>query len=187
MSRKGEIRKIIAVIFAGVAGAFLLAAFFVVNFSPSSRYKAGDVLLAPDVLPKLNYNDFNPKISTNDRYIFDAVKFEIFPLKIEKKATITAYRSFYSLIKSDLSLLKEEGETFFSGIGGDLLVLVKTESSSAWQNDNKTFQAIQFAQGGNHYRIQLHEDAKGNAWAYFYHPGILNAVQSTFLAPNDGK
>ncbi|MFN4174975.1 MAG: hypothetical protein ACK4HV_07735, partial [Parachlamydiaceae bacterium] len=62
-----DIRNLILTLLFGVFAAFGVAAFFVLNYSPSTSFTVGESLLSPELLSKLNYNDYNPKTGGQDR------------------------------------------------------------------------------------------------------------------------
>jgi hypothetical protein len=42
----------------------------------------------------------------------------------------------------------------------------------------KKFQIIEFAQSGNHYRMELQNPNNPSQWVYFSHPDILKEIDS---------
>lgn len=191
MSEKNrDLRRLLLVLFSGVACAFLVVALFLYYYGPSGKYKLYAVLLEPDVAAQLNYNDYNPKTGGDDRYVFDAFRFERVEKGTKKSdkiaVALSAYTTFYNRIKYDMSLgnIDPEIEKLFYELPSSSLVLyVHTESPSAWQRDTKAFQELQLAPQGDYYRVQLHEQNKGLNWAYFYHPKVLQEAITNFIKP----
>lgn len=166
------------VLMAGVFTAFIIAALFVIQFSPSSSYRVENVLLEPSVLKDLNYNDLNPKTSENDRFIFDAIWIEEGAERF--KIDLERYQKVYDLLKGDKSLETVPDAGTFDSPSIRITIKVKTESPSAWQKDSKDFQWIEFSKDGSHYRVLLHEDrgaSAGSPYANFYQKDILNQVK----------
>lgn len=172
--RRPEIRNILIVLSAAVAAAFMIAAFFVLNFGPSGRYMLNAVLIEPSLLSQLDYNDNNPRIGHADRYVFDKILW-MDPDFSSKQIDVKAYEKLFALLKADKSVNSPETEKLFSSINPELVVFVRTESPSSWQKNSKVFQKIEFHK--DFYRVSLHESSPEIAFAYFSHPDILQSVQ----------
>lgn len=175
--QKHQIKNLLGVIGASVLAAGALTYFFIYNYGPSGKYVVDQVLLNPTVLEDLNYNDNNPKIAHDDRYIFDAVEY----VNGAQKVTLTKpqYEQVYAALQGRQSLdsTEELEEQFSKGeTPSSLTIYVKTESSSAWQKDVKIFQEVQFIE--NAFRILLHENNPGGHWVYFDSPQIKQIIQS---------
>jgi len=173
-----DIRNLILTLLFGVAAAFGVAAFFVLNYGPSGNYTVSQSLLNPELLSRLNYNDYNPKTGGQDRYIFDAIEFSWVEERDKegwKKRNIddAAYKEIYNLIEGDKSL--SDVPSVNSDAPMRLTLFVRTESPSEWQKDVKTFQAVEFL-SNDYYRIELHEQNPGAHWIYFNHPKIREKV-----------
>lgn len=172
-------KQAIFVLIAGVISALLATIFFISYFGPSGRYALTSVLLKPDILEKLNYNDWNSKTSEQDRFIFDRIVFENSKALVQN-VDIPTYRRLYALIQNDQSEtadeLEEQNNYFHSA--GRLILYVKTESPSLWQFLSKPIQQMQFDSRGNHYRVQLREDNQGIHWATFHHEGIDKEIEA---------
>ncbi len=166
-----DLRKIFMVLAAALAMAFLVTIFFVYNFGPSGKYPLNTVLLEPNILAKLNYNDWNTKINGNDRFIFEKIVYES-----NGKTTnidLKTYEKIYQLLQKDISTI-ESGE--FSRNASHLTIYVRTESPAIWQYVSKVFQQAQFATDS--YRVQLHEDKQGIHFVEFQHPQIKEQVEA---------
>lgn len=172
-----DIRNLILTLLFGVVAAFGVAAFFVLNYGPSGNYTLGQTLLNPELLAKLNYNDYNPKTGGQDRFIFDVIEYSWFDDEKKdwqkKNLDESTYAHIYNLIESDKSL-NDVPST--KGIPASRITLfVRTESPSEWQKEVKTFQIVEFI-ADDYYRVELHEDNPGTNWAYFNHPKIRQEV-----------
>jgi hypothetical protein len=180
---KGEARKLLLVLGSGVVAACLVAAFFVLHYGPSGRYLLSRVLLEPDILSKLNYNDYDPKTGANDRFVFDqiAVEYHDHASKKLQKRTIDVgtYAEIYAVLHADRGIgdPDQKIETYFGQEPKvKLQISVRTESSAKWQAIAKVFQEVQFAEQGDYYRVELHEQQAGAHWVYFHHPHVSQDV-----------
>lgn len=179
---KREIKRIISVLGAGVVFALMLTLFLIYNYGPSGRYNLYTVLLEPDILMQLNYNDKNPVTGGQDRYVFDRLEYND-PMNriMGQTINLTDYEKFYQTIKSDKSLnapVDPELEGLFrQPPPATIYVYVRTESPAAWQKNAKIFQDIQIANQGDYYRVELHEMKEGEHFAYFHHPKILEMLR----------
>lgn len=185
--QRKELWRMLFVILSGVIAAFLVAAFFVLNYGPSGSYTLNSVLLEPNILSQLNYNDYNPKTGGKDRFIFDSIEFEYYDKdsKQWQKKSIDKdhYEKFYGRVSGQNSIIEPSLDIehlFILEKPSSLFLNVHTESSSAWQKITKVFQEVQFAAEGNYFRVELHEQEKGVNWVYFYHPKISQEAIAIF-------
>ncbi len=177
---KKDIRGFLWVLFLGIAAGAICVLFLVLYYGPSGKYMAKNTLLAPHTLSKLWYSDVNSKTGGNSRFVFQKILLSYWE-KGQKSVQLDEkqYASLYDAISSDKSLLEPSQEVihfFDSDKLTRIMVMVKTEDNASWQYVSKEFQEVQFIPDGDYYRIELHEDASGNHWAYFYHPGIYKEV-----------
>lgn len=188
-SRKNnDLRNLALVILTSICAAFLLTFFFVYQYGPSGQYVAKNVLLDPAILGKLNYNDTDPKTGGVSRFIFDSLEFTWYDdaTKAWKKIDVNAekYARFYNQFAGEISIKNPSDEIvnlFNSSTSAKLILRVKTESSAKWQAATKIFQETQIVNNGNYYRVELHEQATGEHWAYFYHPHMYQEVFSIMV------
>ena len=187
---KQQIRSLLTLLFLGIASACLVATYFVYFYGSSGRYSTQSTLLAPNVIEQLNYNDFNPKTSSADRYIFKKIEFEYYLPEdgkwYTKQIDIPTYNKLYQLIGGDQSIADTgaEIESLFNQKSARFILTVTTESNAQWQNDTKVFQEVQFPLVGDLYRVQLHENNSGTQWAYFSHPKIYNKMLEILTSKN---
>jgi hypothetical protein len=177
---KSQIQQLIILLLSGILFAGLVATFFVYNYGSSGRYIAKNILLAPNVIETLDYNDINPKTNARDRYVFQKIEFEYF-LPADRQwhknqIDISTYTKIYDLLSSDKSVeeVTPNLENLFIPKPARFILSVKTNSNAAWQEDSKVFQEIQFE--GSEYRVQLHENNPGTHWVYFLHHNIYSKI-----------
>lgn len=170
-----DFRKVFMVLASGVAAAFLLTTFFVTYYGPSGTYQLNQTLLNPEMLRTLNYNDWNPKTSEQDRFIFDQIFYESNG-KTPKKISIDQYKKIYQLLSGDASI--KDSQAQYPITSPRLTLYVKTESPSKWQATSKIFQQLQMDASGDFYRVELHEDNAGAHWVEFPHKNVKNRVEA---------
>ena len=64
-------------------------------------------------------------------------------------------------------------------------MLTVRSSSDDPKTATKIFQEVQFANEGDFYRVELHEQNAAHNWAYFYHPNVYKQAMSIFAG--EGK
>lgn len=175
-------KNLLIVLSSAVLSAVLLALFFVLNFGPTGSYPLENALIEPSVVASFNYNDYDPKTYESDRYIFDKIEVQYTKEGSFKKSKISIdqYRKIYDLLKGDKSLLNVDPKVlneFKSAPLIRLVIYVKTESPSGWQKNSKEFQSVEFVNGGDYFRVMLHEDKGGLNYAYFYRKAIANKIE----------
>lgn len=178
-SKKQQIRNLLLVVFSGIFLAASFSLLLLYKYNPSDHYEISNILLAPDMMEGLKFNDTNPKTGGQSRYVFDRIEFE------NKKISQDQYQIFYQMIAANKSLdeVSEEVKNFFNrGRPAKLKIWMKTESNASWQYSEKVFQELEFARQGDYYRVSLRETGNGNAYnyAYFFTLGIYKQVQELF-------
>lgn len=172
--------KLIAVLVSGVIAAVLVTLFFVGVFGPSGRYALTSVLLAPDILQQLNYNDMNPKTGAMDRFVFDEIQIQWYVPKPEKTTlSIAQFKQLYMAIVYDKNLASVNPtieRAFLPNPAATISLMVRTESNAEWQKATKDFQQIQVALAGGYYRILLHEESSSPQWVYFHNDDLLREL-----------
>ena len=155
-SASKQIRNLLIVIGSGVIGALLISYLLVTLYSPSGVLRAGDVLLAPEIVPiqrveLLYYKSFK------DGWLN-------VPLKM------SGYRNFYETVSDDRSVVEMPAK----------FTLEAPATVSIWvapkNGESALFQEVQIEVSGDYYRILLHQDTRVPAWGYFYHPGLFEKV-----------
>ncbi len=170
-----DLRKVFMVLAAGVAAAFLLTTFFISYYGPSGNYVLSQTLLNPEMLTSLNYNDFDPKTSENDRFIFDHILYEVGGTPA-KKVSMDQYKKIYQALSKDTSVTNSLAQ--YPASSPKLTLYVRTESPAKWQFATKIFQQLQIDASGNYYRVELHEDNVGTHWVEFPHQNVKSLVET---------
>lgn len=172
--------KLIAVLASGVLAAVLVTLFFIGFFGPSGRYVLTSVLLAPDVLQQLNYNDLNPKTGAMDRFVFDEIQVEWYaPMHEKTTLSIPQFKQLYLSINRDKNLASINPSierAFLPASAATISIMVRTESNAEWQKATKDFQQIQVAAVGGYYRVLLHEESSSPQWVYFHNDDLLREL-----------
>jgi hypothetical protein len=179
-SPKKQIRNLLIVLASGVLGAAALVGFMLYSYGPSGSYQISHVLLKPELIFKLSFSGIDPRSNRNAHFLFDRLEFSSYneSTRTIKKWTITpeAYAKFYALVANEKSLATVD-ESLLNRFNhpARLILYVKTENSSA-----KPFQEIDFENGGDYFRVELHEASAQTRWAYFYSPSITRHVLQLF-------
>ncbi len=189
-STKQQIRNLILVVLSGIMLAVAFSAFLLYKYNPSDNYEIKNVLLAPNMLEDLKFNDSNPKTGGQSRFVFDKIEFEYDDLKTntrEKKVvSVDQYQLFYQMIAANKSIdeVSDEVKNFFNrGRPSKLKIWMKTESYAAYQFSEKVFQEVEFAKQGDYYRVSLRESDTGKSYnyAYFFSLGIYKEILRLFV------
>lgn len=190
---KKEIRNLLMVMVIAVLAAVGVTGWFVLHYGPSGSYRVPNVLLEPETLSELNFNDVNPKTGQMDRYVFDKIVYIYWnPEKrdwITQEVDVPHYAKLYQMIKGDQSLLEPSDEIrnlFIHSHPARLAIRVRTESEALWQKNAKDFLQIEFAEESDYYGIELHQEMlkkvkKQEPWIFFYHPKISSEAKRLFL------
>lgn len=181
-----EIRNLLFVIASGVLAAFALVLSMLYSYNPSGSYLAGNVLLSPDSVSMIKFNDTNPRTGTPSRFIFDQVQFSYLDLKDKhwKNLTIemSQYAQLYQSLRRDRSVdATDEIRKLFNHDSSKLILNIQAEASHTGNAVSKPFLEVNFANHGDYYRIELHEENSLDPWAYFHHPEIYKKVFNTFI------
>jgi hypothetical protein len=187
-SAKKQVRQLLFVIFFGIALAAIGTFWMAYHYGPSGRYVVNYVLLSPETIPQLSYNDYDPKTNGYARFVFNKIEFTYYDdAQASWQKTLISndrYKYFYDLISNEKSVAQLSDDivnSFNQSTSSHLVLTVRTESSAQWQSTEKNFQEVQFIKNGHYFRIGLHEDAAKTQWAYFYHPDIYEEVLHLFL------
>lgn len=177
-----ETKRLLTVLGSALLSALAITFFFVWNYGPTGTYQLHDILLNPDVLTSLNYNDYNPKIAHNDRFIFDQIAVETWEPLTQKwertPMTVTHYATWYAFLSGQKSLSPTPSmeQAFAPHPQAKLLFYVRTESPAVWQTTTKLFQEVQFSPSSGLFRVQLHEQNAGIHWVYFQNNEALQRL-----------
>jgi hypothetical protein len=188
-SPKSEIRSLFLVVFSGIVCAFLLSLLLLYYYGPSGRYALRNILLSPNLIQNLSYQDLNPKTKKVGLFIFEKIEFSYYDGAVKKWLSVPVlketYEKFYSSINRDVSLIDvhpQIQELFYEGNLSQLSIKAITDSSNQKQITSEIFQEVHFTKKGDHYRVRLREQSRtSDNWAYFYHEGIGQEVMKLFL------
>lgn len=186
-STKKRVRNLIYVIGSGILFAVAITAFMLYKYNPSGRYLLSNTLLSPETIPQMSYNAYDPKTNGTSRFVFDKIEFSYFDFKnnqwISRTDSIINYGKFYQLVRSEKSVLNPSKEIialFNQKPPATITLKVHTESPAQWQATTKNFQEVQFANEGDYFRIQLHDQSAHTQWVYFYYPHIYYEIMQLF-------
>lgn len=186
-STNKQIRSLLLLLGSAILFAILTGVFFVVYYSPSGVYLAKNVILAPEVLTQMNFNDSNSKTGGISRFIFDHIEFKWQDQKTHQGKSLYVdeekYAKIYQLLAKDKSIPEDSSlqELFMKAQPAQLLVVIRTENNSAAQAVSKTFQVMQFIPDQDYYRVELHEQNASVRWAYYRHPQIFQTIFSILV------
>jgi hypothetical protein len=185
-AKKKAIRNLLSVVSSAIFLGFLFSALLLYKYSPSGLYEVKNVLISPDTMMGLNFNDSNNKTGGSSRYIFDKIQFE--DGKNNHVVSSDSYRLFYEEIKTakSLSTVTDEIKNAFNrGSPAKLKILIKTDSPAAWQANTQTFQEMDFSSQGDYFRVYLREsNVGGSSFAYFHQAGIYQKALKMFTGDN---
>lgn len=174
-----EVRSLCLLLLFSFLTAALIAAYLIVYYGPTGKYSGKNTALAPDVLEQLNFAD--SRTGSPFKMLFDTIEFSYPSKKLTMHIDMEAYSRFYLTISSDESLDELQIlPTLFERPAAGITTYTKPEKALKGEDGKRAFQRIEFAQDGNHYRVELLGDNK-SAWAYFKHLGILETTQKIFI------
>lgn len=182
--KKQQIKQVLLLLVAAMTSAVLLAGYMIGYYGPSGRYLAGNTMLAPAVMQRINEQSTHSKKRGEAKLIFDQIEFSYFdkgsgqryqiPLSLEQ------YEQFYNQVaaeKSIVELTPEISQAFANSLSTNLTVSMHNDLHTTQQA--AIFQMIQFVES-DYFRVQLLGEKNTEEWAYFYHPSILQDVMSLF-------
>lgn len=182
-----EIRNILLILSAAVLFAVLLCVYMIYTYGPSGQYTVSNALIAPSVAETMDF--FEPSAGkTSARYVLDSINFSYYDREkkqVEKRAlSPKIYEEFYDNIASDKSIPHASNDIeklFTSPFIAKLVITVRNVNALQRQTELKTFQQVQFLEGSDYFRIQLHQQDIREHWIYIYHPGIYRDVINLFV------
>lgn len=186
-SKASQITMLLAVLGAGILAAFLMAVGLLYNYNPEGSYLANNVLLSPEQASVMRFSEGNAKTDTLLRFSFDKIEFAFYDLTKRQWRQVTLdlekYAAFYNMVQGEQSLVNVNDEIkalFNRGYPSNLQIKMQMDRGAAAKTGSSTFLQADFVQ--DYYRVQLREQAVGQAWAYFYHPGIHAQVLKLFVS-----
>ncbi len=168
LSAKQQVRGFLSLIAASLLSAFLIVAFLINYYDGLASYKAGDILISPDLVEQFSYTEAT---STSSQYFVGDIqlaKKNERGLYEQRALSAKTYRNFYSLVKNTKSLaLSPSLEHDFMKRGAKLYIEVELKSKSEDLSHTRSFQQLEFTQDGKFFRVQLQSKVKNTTWAYF--------------------
>ena len=182
---KKEVKQFILLLSIAAVGGFLFTAWLIAYSKPLSLYQARQIVLAPEVVEKMNFEDLHPEKAEIVNYRFDHHEFVYFDyLKgkwQQKKVSLDKYAQFYRLIEKNQSIDQVAQTTvqlFNQLLPVALITGVRTEGFI----HAKIFQVIQFVKE-DYFRVKLQENEE-ESWVYFYQPNLYRSACHWLQLPN---
>lgn len=173
-SVKRRLWKFLLLLGMSVSCALLFVFALVYYYGNEGRYVVSNILLSPQVLKSISHHERNSFSGENSKFVFD--KIEVLYVDTEegrwrkRELPLDTYQSLYTWIQGEQSILEppQEARADFSSknlLSVELKVRAKSSADFA-----KAFQEVQFAQGSDFFRVELHKDQMSGEWLYFYLP-----------------
>lgn len=184
MTKTREIGSLLALLFFSLFVSLSTVTYMAYNWGPTGTYKLKNILLAPEGLKDLVYQEVDNQTARGPRFVFDTIEF-IHTDRQDgswKQQNIKpfAYAHFFDLIRKEESLSRVTPsieEDFVISSTSRIQLMVKPERQLEKQNSS-VFQQVQFSASGDYYRVELRLDTRATSWAYFYHPNITKEATS---------
>lgn len=183
---KKEIFKLLLIICSGAICAFALVAYMLYNYGPTGRYLTQNVLLSPEWIHMLTYQELSPQSGKLTKYLFERVEMSYMGKdnkEIVVGLSLEQYKKIYSLIKQQESLPHPSADIealFYSQQPARLMIKVKPEMTADVPSSKVIFQEVQFAKDSRYYRVQLPEkNMRSGPWVYFEYPDVYQLVMQT--------
>ncbi len=156
---------------SGVICAVVLTAVMLGGYNPSGRYIAQNVMLSPETAKVMKYEGL----------IFDHIEYLAWNAESKvwnkQEVSLPLYQKFYSLVKGDESVqgIPREVMQLFDRNPATLTLFVRSDVKQT-QGQGHSFQVLQFATGGDYYRVELRTGGihEAQQWAYFHHVGVAD-------------
>lgn len=177
---KNQIRNIIVVLSSAIICAGFLAVYMITYYGPSGQYIAGNTILSPYIIDKVNFSD--KKVKGTVKFVYKGTEFIYLNNEnkpVRKEVSYKDYEDFYHLVASEKSLdpSEQDMEQFFSTPHlATLLVSMQTDAN-AFQATS-VFQTIQFSDK-DYFRVQLENQGR-NEWIYFFRQGLYADIMKLF-------
>lgn len=187
LSKAKQIRNLLVVIGSAIGVSFIAIFLMLYSYGPAGSYLAKNVLLSPESVNSLYFNDFNSKTGAQAHFVFDLIQFSYYD-GVQKKVKhaeidMTTYAKLYKLIENDISLLNvpSEQEMAFNleTAIGRLFFKVRAGGNSSQKSSMNLFEA-DFIK--DYYRISLRGQNADQQWVYFRHNGILEQVMALLVS-----
>jgi hypothetical protein len=188
-SKAKQIRNLLLII--GSAVVVSCCALFLMLYSSglSGAYLAKNVLLSPESVKVLNFNNPGPKSSKtkiSPQFVFDLIEFSFYDAVhkrvIHTQVDIAYYAELYKIIENDSSLtgnaVLNEAALKFNNIEATLFIKFRSRrGEDVLQGSSDVFK-VEFIK--DYYRISLRDQNLHQQWAYFKHVNIFEQVLGLF-------
>lgn len=182
-----EVRNLILMLSSAVFVAFLTVLGLVFYFGSSGTYLLRNILIEPRTLEKISFSDRHPATGQQRGFIFNKIEFE----RVDKEGrgwgrfavSLEGYATFYREISNERSLpvVTDEVVDQFRRIAPSSLIIFAQDSVKS-EERKVIFQQIQLIDGGDIFRVQLHDPASSQEeWVYFRYPGIYKKAVDLFV------
>ncbi len=185
----GPIRNFLAVLFSGVFTAVIFALFMLYYYGPTGSYTLGNVLLSPETITKLSFEDSDQPGRNSPRYQYDHIEYANWNAENKQWQRVDVspgdYQHFYESIAQEKSILEVPHEIvnlFYSIPPSKLTIFVRNQADNPTQKEiSKPMQVAEFSNEGNYYRIELRSQEGSGGWAYFHRPKIREEAKALFF------
>lgn len=170
MTKAGkQIRNLLLIFGGGMVAAVLLSYLMVVYYSPTTLFPAGNLLLAPEVVKNLSFDELNRQDNRMVKFRFERIEVLYYEGSNWKREQIDleTYSKIYNLIKNDKSLANPKN--VFQDVNPLTLTIVVRNA-----DQTRAFQELQTV--SDTYRVMLKEEGASPNWAYFEHPHIYQDI-----------
>lgn len=188
----GQIKSLLLLLVIAIGASFSLIGFMLYFYGSSGTYKARDMLIEPDLVEELSYNDLNSVTGASSRYIFKEIAFTAYDSKNKERkrqlVPMGTYIQLYHLIEDKKSIDEKEITpsilaAFDRNPPALLTVAVETVDNSPNEKNSKIIQKVEFAFESSYFRIELQQQPpSNNRWVYFESKAIYQTAVGLFLS-----
>lgn len=184
--KRQDVINILSVLGAAIFCAALMASWFIYYYGPSGRYSAGQTILDPTVMERINYQDKHPLTGQNVHFMFDRIEFSYFDSQQGQMRRYTVlpenYQKLYQLMTTEKSVehVTDSIRSLFTTQHPTLLTIyMHVVEPSGKPAATHIFQVIQFVPE-DYARVQLHGQQNQGEWIYFYRPQLYQDIMRLF-------
>ncbi len=184
--QRQDITNILSVLGAAILCAILMASWFLYYYGPSGRYLAGQTMLDPKIMERINYQDKHPLSGQKVHFMFDRIEFAYFDFQQNQTRRYTIlpeqYQKFYELIASEKSVehVTDSIQNLFAAqYPTALTIYMRIAEPSGKPSMTHIFQIMQFVPE-DYMRVQLKGQSHQGEWVYFYRPQLYHDVMRLF-------
>lgn len=176
--QKKAIYQLLILLGSAVGFAVLFAVFMIFYYGPSGQYYVKNILLAPDMIGKLDFHDGK----NGGKYTFDKAVFRYYNDNEKSWKSVNVdgatYQKVFTTLENESSMKDVPTEVmnlFNLANPATLTLYVKNEKAT------NVFQEIVFVKDGDFYRVLLRGDNPSTSWAYFHHRKIYDHIIHTIV------